>query len=232
MIVTTTEVSEIHPVVVLVKINLAVPAETPVIKPALLMVATAISVLCHVPPVVGEILVVLPTQILLGPFKTVIGFGATVITPEFAEVQPSVDVNLNVAIPSATPVTTPVKLLMVAINGLLEDHVPVAEAVRVVVVPIQMLAGPIVIVGLGITATLMIGSEKQPAVDWNVNIAVPCAIPVIIPAFVMVAAAALLEAHVPPVVGVTVDVLSIQMLPGPVKATVGLGLTVTVIGVD
>jgi hypothetical protein len=196
------------------------------------MVATAIFVLCHVPPVVGEIFVVLPTQILFGPFKTVIGFGATVITPEFAEVQPSEEVNTKVAIPSATPVTTPVRLLMVAIDGLLEDHVPVAEAVRVVVVPIHMLAGPIVIVGLGMTATLMIGSEGHPAVEVKINVAVPCAIPVIIPPFVIVAADGFNDAQTPPVVGVTVEVLSIQILPGPVKATVGLGLIVTVIGED
>ena len=113
------------------------------------------------------------------------------------------------------------------------DHVPASDASKVVVVPIQIADGPVtVMVGLGRTATLIIGSDAQPAVDVNVNMAVPCATPVMIPALVMVATELLEEAQTPPVVGVTVVVLSIQISSGPVNVTVGLGLIVTVIGVE
>lgn len=155
--VITLEVSETQPVKVFVKINLAVPAASPVIKPALLMVATGGLVLIHVPPVVGDKLVVLPTQILPSPFSTTIGLGLTVIGFEFSDTQPCVDVNLKVATPGATPVTTPVEALTVATDGLLLIHVPVSDACNVEVIPIQMVFEPVTVtVGLGLTTTPVI----------------------------------------------------------------------------
>lgn len=76
--VTTLDVSEIQPVEVCVKINRTLPTETPVIIPALVIVAMAGLVLTQVPPVVGEILVVAPTHIEDGPLTTVTGLGFTV----------------------------------------------------------------------------------------------------------------------------------------------------------
>lgn len=230
--VTTFEVSEEQPVDVCVNTNLAVPAAKPVTTPTFVIVAIVGFVLTQVPPVVGDRFVVLPTQIELGPFITKIGLGLTVICCELSETQPFVDVNLKVATPSATPVTTPVVELIVAIEGWFADQVPDSEEVKVVVEPIQIFAPLTVIVGLGSTATLIIGSEGQPADDVNVNIAVPCATPVITPALVILATDGWLDAQTPPVVGVTVVVPPIQIGLGPVKTTVGLGLMVTLIGVD
>ena len=68
--------------------------------------------------------------------------------------------------PSATPVTTPVAALTVAINELLLVHVPPELGDNVVVSPIQMAAGPVTLtVGRGMMAKLMIGSEAQPKAE-------------------------------------------------------------------
>ena len=59
-----------HPVV-LVKVKVAEPAETPVITPALLMVATLVLELFHVPPVVGLAVIVAATQTFVSEVLTV-----------------------------------------------------------------------------------------------------------------------------------------------------------------
>ena len=65
--------TELHPVVVLVKINVAVPPETPVTTPAFETVATALLLLAQVPPVVGERVVVEPTHIGFDPVMLTVG---------------------------------------------------------------------------------------------------------------------------------------------------------------
>ena len=168
------EVSETQPDRVCVNINLAVPLDKPVIKPALLIVATGGLVLIHVPPVVGDKLVVLPTQILPSPFNTTIGLGFTVTGAEFSDTQPCDDVNLKVATPALTPVMIPVVALTVAINGLLLVQVPDSEACNVEVIPIHIVLEPVnVTVGLDLTTMPVIGSAAQPAVEVNKNEAVP-----------------------------------------------------------
>jgi hypothetical protein len=161
--VTGVDASEIQPVEVCVNVKVAVPGDTAVIKPVFVIVATALLELLQVPPVVGEILVVAPTHIELGPFNTVIGLGLTVITPVGRETQPALLVKVNVTIPSATPVTTPL-LVTVAIAGLELVQVPPVDGDSCVVPPIHTLSGPVILtVGLGIMAILTIGSEAQPA---------------------------------------------------------------------
>ena len=49
-------------VTVLVKVNVVFPDEIPVTTPALVTVAIAVSLLIHVPPVVGDSVIVLPIQ--------------------------------------------------------------------------------------------------------------------------------------------------------------------------
>ena len=58
-----------------VKINFALPADTPVTTPELFTVATAGLVLVHVPPVVGSNCVVVPTQIAFEPAMESTGAG-------------------------------------------------------------------------------------------------------------------------------------------------------------
>lgn len=61
------EAFEIHPELVAVYVKVAVPAVIPVITPEELIWATAVLLLVHVPPVVGETVVLVPRQIVLGP---------------------------------------------------------------------------------------------------------------------------------------------------------------------
>ncbi len=56
--VTAGVAAEVQPVVVFVKLKVAVPPDTPVTTPALVTVATAALLLAHVPPVVGDKVVV------------------------------------------------------------------------------------------------------------------------------------------------------------------------------
>jgi len=65
-------------VVAEVKVNVAVPAATPVTTPAEVTVATDGLLLTHVPPVVGDRVVVAPTQIGLLPVMLTVGNGLTV----------------------------------------------------------------------------------------------------------------------------------------------------------
>ena len=76
-------------------------------------------------------------------------------------------------------------------------------------------------------------SDIQPvAVSVNANFAVPVATPVTTPELVTDAIKALLVAHVPPVVGVSVVVAPIHTADVPTIATDGLGLTVTGVVVE
>jgi exosome complex RNA-binding protein Rrp42 (RNase PH superfamily) len=58
----TEDVVTLQLVVVFVKINVVVPAETPVTTPTLVIVAILASLLIHVPPAVGNNVIVDPTQ--------------------------------------------------------------------------------------------------------------------------------------------------------------------------
>ena len=63
MAVTVITVVALQPVIVLVKVSIAVPAETPVARPEAVTVATGRLPLDQVPPVVGDSVIVLPTLI-------------------------------------------------------------------------------------------------------------------------------------------------------------------------
>ena len=130
------------------------------------MVATALSLLVHVPLIAGVALDVAPTQMLDGPLTTTIGLGLIVTGAEGRDTQPSADVKVKVTDPSATPVTTPVVGLTVAIVSALLDQVPPEFGDNVVESPIQMAVGPVMLtVGRGMMARLIIGSEAQPKDD-------------------------------------------------------------------
>jgi len=76
----TDEVVLLHPVLVSVKVNVTLPAATPVTTPAFVTVATAVLLLTHVPPVVGDKVIVLPTHIVEEGVVTV-GKSLTVMVP-------------------------------------------------------------------------------------------------------------------------------------------------------
>jgi hypothetical protein len=218
-----------HPVVVLVNVKLTVPADTPVATPLLVIVATAGLLLTHVPPVVGDKLVVLPTHIEVLPDTLAFGLALTVIVGVGVDAQPVVlDVNVNVTVPAATPVTTPA-FVTVALATLLLAHVPPVVGDSVVVLPTHTAVAPVIdAIGLALTVMTGVGLDWHPVVLLvKVNVTVPAETPVTTPEFDTVATAVLLLTHVPPVVGERVVVLPAQIVLFPVIAEVGLVLMVT-----
>jgi hypothetical protein len=90
----------------------------------LVIVAIPGALLIHVPPVVGDTVVVKSTHIVDGPVNATGELMLTVTGGVGNEAQPVVlDININVAVPGATAVTNPV-LSTVATEGLVLDQVP------------------------------------------------------------------------------------------------------------
>jgi hypothetical protein len=218
-----------HPVLVCVNVNVAVPADTPVTNPAFVTVATAALLLAHVPPELGLNVDVLPIHNDVPPVMLTLGLALTVNGAVANDVHPVlVNVYVNVAVPALTAVIKPA-FVMVATAVLLLLHVPKVVGLTMVVPPIHklVLAPVIFVVGLALTVIALVASlGHSVALLVNVNVAVPGAIPVTTPAFVTVATAVLLLAHVPPVVGLKVDVLPIQSDEPPEMLTVGFAFTV------
>lgn len=88
----------------------------------------------HVPPVVGERVVVFPTQILLGPKIETSGFPLTITCSLGSEEHPRLVVKINLAVPLPNPVTIP-ELVTDAIEGFKLNQLPPVVGDKVVVVP-------------------------------------------------------------------------------------------------
>jgi hypothetical protein len=97
----TDEVVLLQFVVPSVKVNVTVPADTPVITPALVTVAMVLSLLTHVPPDIGDKVAVFPTHIDAGAVTT--GGEFTVIMKLHDTVLPqsSVAVQVTVWVPTS-----------------------------------------------------------------------------------------------------------------------------------
>jgi hypothetical protein len=209
-----------------VKVKVAEPAATPVTTPAEVTVATDGLLLTQVPPVVGDKVVVDPIHIELLPVMLTAGKALTV-TAVVVLLQFVVDeVNVKVAEPAATPVTTPAEVT-VANEVLLLTQVPPVVGDKVVVDPIQMELLPVMLtVGKAFTVIAVVVLLQFVVDEVNVNVADPAATPVTTPAEVTVATAGLLLTQVPPVVGDNVVVAPMQIELLPVMLTVGKALTV------
>ena len=122
--------------------------------PAEVTDATEVLLLTHVPPVVGDKVVVDPIHIELLPVMLTVGNGLTV-TAVVVLLQLVVDeVKVNVADPAATPVTTPAEVT-VATDVLLLTQVPPVVGDKVVVDPMQIELLPVMLtVGNGLTVTV------------------------------------------------------------------------------
>jgi hypothetical protein len=227
--VTVLVASDGHNVVLLVKVNVAVPPLIPVTTPPLVTVATALLLLAHVPPVVGLSVVVEPTHIVLPPVMLVVGFALTVNGDVAIELHPVlVNVYVNVAVPADIAVIKPA-LVIVATAVLLLVHVPRVVGLTVVVLPIHSdVFDPVIfVVGRKFIETVLVGFDGHKVVLLvNVNVTEPPLTPVTTPAFVTVAIALLLLVHVPPVVGLSVVVEPAHIVVAPVVLTVGFALTV------
>ena len=135
-----------------------------------------------------------------------------------------------VAVPAATPVTTPVEALTEAMPVLPDVHVPplVPFDVKVVVPPTQTACVPLKVPALdaAVTVTVRVAVEAghpPAAAIVYVIVAVPAATPVTTPVELFtVATAVLLDDHVPPllpsVVSVVVPVPQMACVPDKVPA--------------
>jgi hypothetical protein len=217
----------LHPVEAWVNVNVAVPAAIPVTTPALVTVATAVLLLVHVPPVVGETVLVAPGHMDELPVMLTVGNTFTVIEPLVELQLVDVCVKLNVTEPEATPVITPA-LVIVAMDALLLVQVPPVVGKSVVVLPIQTEEAP-VITGKAFMVTAAVVLLHPVEVCVKVYVAVPPVNPVTTPALVTVAMEILLLAHVPPVVGESVVEVPAQMDELPVTLTVGNAFTVSAV---
>jgi uncharacterized protein (DUF362 family) len=159
--------TEVHPLLVKVYVNVAEPAAIAVINPALEIVATAVLLLTHVPSVVGLTVVVPPIHSeVLEPVIFIVGRALTVTALVASDGHNVVLlVNVNVAVPPLTPVTTP-PFVTVATAVLLLTHVPPVVGLKVVVDPAHMVVAPVMLtVGFALTVTVFVGSEAQFVVE-------------------------------------------------------------------
>ena len=144
---------ETQPVLVSLKVKVAVPADIAVINPLLSIEATEGSELDQTPPDEGRIWEVSPMQIASGPLITIVGSSNTITGAVLLELHPAALVNVNLAKPWLTPVTTPA-LVTVATDGLSLVQVPPELGNKVVVLPIQIVFGPSMdTLGFGRTVT-------------------------------------------------------------------------------
>jgi hypothetical protein len=203
------------------------------------MVATAASLLVHVPPgVVLLKVVVAPTQTALVPvIAATTGNGLTVTVAAWEVAQPLllVTVYVIVTVPADMPVTLPV-LSTVAIAVLLLAHTPDGVVLdKVVAAPTQIEFAPVMTSTTGTAFTVIVVAceavQPSPFVTVYVIVTVPADMPVTLPVLSIVAIAVLLLAHTPD--GVVLDKVvaaPTQIEFAPVMAsTTGSGLTVTVV---
>lgn len=160
----TLSVSEVHPVEVSVNTNRPIPAEIPVTKPALVTVAIVGFTAVHVPPVVGDSVVVDPIHTAAVPVIVTVGLGLTVTGPVVLVQPVAVFVKVKVAVPVDIAVTTPVVAFTVATAGLLLCQVPPVFGVSVVVFPIHIADAPLIpTVGRGLTVICMVSEQEVVA---------------------------------------------------------------------
>lgn len=207
---------------------MTIPPDTPVTIPPFVTEATAGLLLTQVPPVDGNKVVVLFTQIDDSPEILTAGKPFTVMV-EVVLLQPvEVWVKVKVTGPADMPVTAP-KSVTEATTGLLLAHVPPVAGDNVVVAFTQIAVAPDT-VGKVYTVTGKVVPE-HPEIE-NVKVAVPARTPVTTPAFVTVATEGLLLIQVPPEEGDNVVVPVTQIAEGPVISATGVVLTVTFVTVE
>jgi len=190
-------------------------------------VATAVLLLTHTPPEVGESVVVLPTHIEGGPVNIALGSSLMVIYSLSDDGHPEALVKTNVTAPLETPVTIPL-LVIVATDGLLDTQVPPVVGEKLVVSPIHIASGPVRFIAVGgFTVMTTLLSDVQPEeLVVNRNCTVPTSIAVMIPELFTVATVTSVLVQVPPDEGVIVDVCPTHISAGPVNVVDGLLVTV------
>ncbi len=140
----------------------AVPAVAPVTTPDdELTVAVPEALLVHTPPVGDE------DNVVVDPVHTEsvpdIAEGVVFTVTAFVAKQPVLNVYVIVAVPAATPDTTPdVELTLAVPDALLVHTPPVGDEDNVVVDPTQTVAVPDIVPGNAFTVTTLVTKQLPP----------------------------------------------------------------------
>jgi hypothetical protein len=205
--IVTDAVVLLQPVAVSVNVNVTVPANTPVTKPAFVTVATVLSLLTQVPPVDGVKFMVAPTHNVVDGALTV---GCCIVTEAVVLLHPVVpSVKVKVAVPADTPVTTPVFVTVASVLSLL-IQVPPVEGLKLSVAATQSVADGALTMGSALIVRDDVVLLQPVSVSVKVNVTEPAVKPVTSPAFVTVAIALLLLNQMPPVEGLKFIVAPMQ----------------------
>lgn len=205
--IVTDAVVLLQPVAVSVNVNVTVPANTPVTKPAFVTVATVLSLLTQVPPVDGVKFMVAPTHNVVDGALTV---GCCIVTEAVVLLHPVVpSVKMKVAVPADTPVTTPAFVTVATVLSLL-IQVPPVEGLKLSVAATQSVADGALTMGSALIVRDDVVLLQPVSVSVKVNVTEPAVTPVTSPTFVTVAIALLLLSHVPPVEGLKFIVAPMQ----------------------
>jgi hypothetical protein len=203
-----------------------VPGATPVTAPVFTStVATEVLLLVHVPPGVpslsGE------TELRQTFELPAMAVGNAFTMMFLLAMQPVGNVYMILATPVEAAVTTPVLTTMVAMEVLLQLHVPPAVAsLKRVVPPIQRVVVPIMPDGRLFTVTKVV--VEQPETTEYVIVAVPGEKPVTTPPLVLIVATmVLLLLHVPPATVLLNIVVPPKQMPVVPDIPDGGGLMVT-----
>jgi hypothetical protein len=118
-----------------------------------LIIATDESTLLHTPPVtLTDTVAVAPLHITADDVAVGVGF-----TVMFFVLRQPYNEYVIVALPAATPVTTPVAEPTVAVDALLLLHVPPASVfVNVVDADEHTVLAPVIVAGIGVTETTVV----------------------------------------------------------------------------
>jgi hypothetical protein len=216
------------------------PAATPVTTPLASIVATPVFDDVQTPFAVAfASAVVEPAHTSVVPLiAATCGIAFTVTTVDTDDVHPFalVTVYVIVVVPAATPVTTPVEALIVAVAVLAVDHTPpVVVLESVVVAPSHTDVVPVIAATTGklLIVTVVVTALVHPFefVYVYVIVAVPAVTPVTFPVIELtVATAAFDVVHTPPdvvLVKIVLDPIHAFIVP-PIAARTGNAFTLTV----
>jgi hypothetical protein len=151
------------------------PADTPVTIPVVgPTVATVVVLLVHSPPGTASVNAVL-SPVHKEALPVIGNLGLTVIILLAVQLPPIEYV--MVAVPPATPLTTPVPLIVATAVLLLVQPPPPGASLSVIVSPWHTDDGPVIIPGVALTVTVVVAVQPK---EYVIN-TVPAPVPVTIP---------------------------------------------------
>ena len=140
---------------------IAVPGDTPVKMPGASMVAIAVLLLLHTPPVTASLSGVESFMHTWSVPPIADGVGLTVSIVVAAQPVALVMYEI-IAVPAAPPVTVPVAPTIAILVALLLHVPPVVASANVMVDPIHKAVAPVMINSDGLTAMILVTVQPEP----------------------------------------------------------------------